>query len=123
MRNTLQLKGVFGRQLNLFLTDKQIYEKIKFSETEKVLEMDTDTEKVLNNFSSNVVQNLATSRYIKHSTLKATLRYRNHPSIVSIQSKHRDVASFNFVSVADTEEGILNVDKYNASENPTCKKK
>ena len=46
MRNTLQLKGVFGRQLNLFLTDKQIYEKIKFSETEKVLEMDTDTEKV-----------------------------------------------------------------------------
>ena len=91
MRNTLQLKGVFGRQLNLFLTDKQIYEKIKFSETEKVLEMDTDTEKVLNNFSSNVVQNLATSRYIKHSTLKATLTYRNHPSIVSIQSKHRDV--------------------------------
>ena len=71
--------------------------------------MKTDLEvAVLNNFFSNIVQNLDISRHsndeplvsnTNDATLKAILKYRNHPSIIAIQNKCKDKGSFNFIEV------------------------
>ena len=62
-----------------------------------------ETTKVLNTFSSNVVQNLNIFRFpdsdtlilnIEDSTLEAILKYKKHPSIIAIESKYRYVSSF-----------------------------
>ena len=89
---------------------------------------DMETAKVLNTFSSNVVQNLNISRFldsdplirnIKDPTLKAILKYWKHPSIIAIESKYRYVSSFCFVEVneADIEKEILDLNGNNASQN------
>ena len=54
------------------------------------------------------VQDLDISRYSNNgllvsntndATLKATLKYRNHPSIIAIQNKCNNKGSFNFIEV------------------------
>ena len=68
--------------------------------------------KVLNNFFSNVVQNLNIFRFpgsdpliqnIKDSTLNAILKCRKHPSIIAIESRYIDVSSFSFVEVSEID--------------------
>ena len=53
-----------------------------------------------------MVQNIDFSRYSKDkplvsntndTTLKAILKYRNHPSIIAIQNKYKGNDSFNFI--------------------------
>ena len=62
----------------------------------------------VHNLVQSVVQNLEISRFpdsasliqnIKCLTLKPVLKYRKHSSIISVQSKPRDVASLSFVEV------------------------
>ena len=57
-------------------------------------------------FSSNIVQNLNISRYsndeplvinTNDATLKAILKYRNHPTIIAIQNKYKDKGNFSFI--------------------------
>ena len=72
------------------------------------MKTDLETAEVLNKFFSNVVQNLDILRNSNNeplvsntndATLKAILKYRNHPSIIAIQNKCKDNRSFNFIQV------------------------
>ena len=80
--------------------------------------------KELNNFFANAVQNLNTPNYencdalaenIDDPTLKATAKWRNHPSILEITSEYKNRAnfSFNFLSKEDvlTELKMVDVSK------------
>ena len=67
-----------------------------FIENNELVKADLETSEVLNNFFSNVVQNLHISRYsndeplvsnTNDATLKAILKYRSHPSIIGIRNK------------------------------------
>ena len=87
-------------------------EKIDLSESREILKTDMETAKVLNTFLSNVFQNLNSSRFadsdpltrnIKDTTLKTILNYRKHPSIISIESRYRNVSSFSFVKVSEAD--------------------
>ena len=70
-------------------------------------------------FFSNIVQNLDNTRYwnnkpfldnIKDSTIKAILKYRNHPGIVAIknQCKNKDSFSFTEANKKEVEHLVLN---------------
>ena len=69
---------------------------IHLVENDELIKTDLETAEVFNNFFSNIVQKLKISRYtneepivsnINDPTLKAILKYRNHPSITAIQNK------------------------------------
>ena len=53
-----------------------------------------------------------------NATLKATAKYRNHPSIIAIQNKCKDKGSFNFIEVGQKqiEKEILKLDVNKASQ-------
>ena len=70
-------------------------------------------------FFSNIAKNIDITRYpnkefffvnIKDSTMKAILKYRNHPSIVAIRNQFKKRASFSFTEVdkKEAEHWILN---------------
>ena len=119
----------FWKTVKPLLSDKLTHkEKINLPESREILKTDMETAWVLNNFFSNVAQNLNISRFadsdpliqnIKDTTLKAILKYRKHPSIIAIESRYRDASSFSFVVVneADIEKEILNLNGIKASQN------
>ena len=83
-------------------------DEIYFIENNELVKADLETSEVLNNFFSNIVQNLDISRYsndehlvsnTNDATLKAILKYRNRPSIIAIRSKCKDKGNFNFIEV------------------------
>ena len=72
-------------------------------------------------FFSKILQNLEISRYsndealvsnTNDATLKAILKYRNHPSIIAIKNKCKDKGNFIFIEVdqKETEKEILKLD-------------
>ena len=72
------------------------------------MKKDLETAEVLNNIFCNILQNLDISRFLSDkplasntndATLRAILKYRNHPSIIAIQNKCKDNGSFNFIEV------------------------
>ena len=84
--------------------------------------------KVWLHFFSNLVQNLKISKFpdsdpliriIKDPTLKGILKYRKHPSIISIESRFSDVSSFSFVKVneANIEKEILHLNRNKTFQN------
>ena len=101
--------------------------KIKLTENNELVKTDLETAEVLNNFFSNIVQNLDISRYSNSeplvsntnvAVLKAFLKYRNHPSIIAIRSKCKDKSNFNFIEVdqKQIEKEILKLDVNKASQ-------
>ena len=80
----------------------------------------------LNSFSSNIVKNLNISRYsefdpvtenIADPTLKAIFKYKDHPSILAIQSHcEKEIFCFSEVNIEDIKKDILKLDKNKASQ-------
>ena len=79
------------------------------------------TAEVSNNFFFSIVQNLDSSRYSSNEplvsktndpTLKAILKYKNHPSNIAIQNKCKDEGNLNFIKVDQKQikKEILNLD-------------
>ena len=97
----------FWKTVKPFLSNKvQSSERINLTDENNSLVTD---EKELNSFFSSVVKNLNIPSYegcdplsdnIFHPTLKAIVKWRNHPSILTITSEHENTPkfSFNFVS-------------------------
>ena len=96
-------------------------DEIHLIENNELKKTDQETAEVLNNFFSNIAQNLDISRYSNNkplvsntndATLKAILKYRNHPSIIAIRSKCKDKGNFNFIEVdqKQIEKEILKLD-------------
>ena len=85
-----------------------------------------ETTDVLNNFFSNIVQNLDIPRDLNdetlvsntnNTTLKSVFKYRNNPSIVEIQNKYKNKGSFNFIEVdqKNIQIDIIKLDVVEAS--------
>ena len=120
---------LFWKNVKPFLSDKVSgKDEIHLLENNELVKTDLETAEILNNFFSNVVQNLDISRIsnedqfiycIKDRTLKAILKCRKHPSIVAIRKKCKNKGSFCFIGVdkKETEKEILKLDANKASQN------
>ena len=102
-------------------------DNIHLIENNELIKNDLKTAEVLNIFFSNIVQNLNIARYtseesfvdnISDPTLKAILKYRNHPSIIAIRKKYKISECFKFTEVdqKDIEKEILKLDVNKASQ-------
>ena len=119
---------LFWNTVKPLLSDKVMRkDHIHLVENDELIKTDLETAEIFNNFFSNIVQNLKISRYtneepivsnINDPTLKAILKYRNHPSITAIQNKCKIKDSFNFVEVdqQQIEKEILKLDANKASQ-------
>ena len=109
----------FCKIVEPFLLNKvQSSERINITEESKSLVVDCGkVSKELNSFFSFVVKNLNISNYegcdplsgnIGHTTLKTFVKWRNHPSILTITSEHENTRKFffNFVSKEHVPEVI-----------------
>ena len=82
-----------------FLSDKSINsDKIHLNKNGELINSKFKTAEVLNEFFSNIVKNLKIPEYenlncniqkVKDPVLKATLKYKNHPSIIAIKEKSK----------------------------------
>ena len=104
---------LFWKTVKPLLSDKVAgKDEIRLIENNELVKTDLETAEVLNNFFSNIVQNLDISRYsndeplvsnTNDATLKAILKYRNHPSIIAIQNKCKGKGNFNFIEVGQKQ--------------------
>ena len=102
-------------------------DKIHLIENNELIKSDSKTAETLNNFFSNIVQNLNIARYtseepfiknIQDPTLKAILKYRNHPSFTAIRGKYNISQCFKFTEVdqKEIEKEIKKLDVNKASQ-------
>ena len=87
------------------LTKYDLLQRINLIENNELVKTDLETAQLLNKIFSNIVQNLDISRYSSdepfvsnnnYATLKVILKYRNHSSIIEIQSKCKGRGNFQF---------------------------
>ena len=96
----------FWKTIKPFLSDKIVLsERITLIDNGEVVAIEQDTANVLNTFSSNIVTNLKIPEYVDYDPiannisipiLKAILRYRNHPSIITIGEVCKKTHKFSF---------------------------
>ena len=95
-------------------------EKITLANNEKIITNDKEIAKVLNDFLSNIIKNLNIPQknhtnliieIITDSTLKATLKYCKHSSVLEIkrQTKSDTVFTFNHITKEDVIKEIKNL--------------
>ena len=87
----------FWKTVKPFLSDKSINsDKIHLNENGELINSESKTAEVLNEFFSNIVKNLKIPEYenlnpnfekVKDPVFKAILKYKNHPSIIAIKEK------------------------------------
>ena len=117
----------FWKTVKPFLSNKvQSSERINLTdENDSLVTYCGKVAKELNSFFSSVVKNLNIPSYegcdplsdnIFHPTLKAIVKWRNHPSILTITSEHENTPkfSFNFVSKEHVLEEIQMLDSSKA---------
>ena len=81
------------------LSDKVMTrDRINLSEKGELVKTELETAEVLNKFFSNIAKNLEISKYSKYEffidniedqTIRAILKYKNHPSIIAINNKFK----------------------------------
>ena len=99
-------------------------ERISLIENGEIVKTEKETAEVFNIFLGNIVKNLNISQYsdfdpmiekVKDPTLKATLKYEKHPSILAIRTKYNRNGIFSFREVSfkeiETEITLLNLNK------------
>ena len=87
---------LFWESVKPLLSDKsRIRDRISINEQGDILKTKSETAETLNSFFSNIKKNLNILRYsefdpvtenVADSTLKAVFKYKEHPSILAIQS-------------------------------------
>ena len=118
----------FWRTVKSFLSDKSVEnEKIILVEKEETLTKDNSVAKVLNNLFSNIVKALGILDYM-HSqslakevndlTLRAIMKYRNHPSVLTILDicKNNSIFTFSHVTKEEVLKEIGNLDTTKSSQ-------
>ena len=105
----------FWRTVKPFLFNRSVEnEKIILVEKEEILTKDNSVAKVLNNFFPNIVKTLGISDYmhshpwakeVNDPTLRAIMKYRNHPNVLTILDKYKNNSIFTFSHV--TKEEVL----------------
>ena len=93
--------------------------RIHLTEKGEVVKTELETAETLNHFFGNVIKNLMILKYSEHDpligraenrTIRAILKYRNHPSILAICERKKAQINFCFkeVSIEETRKDILN---------------
>ena len=105
----------FWRTVKPFLSNKSLEnEKIILVEKEEILTKDNSIAKVLNSLFSNIVKTLGIFDYMRSHplakevndpTLRAIMKYQNHPSVLTILDKYKNNSIFTFSHV--TKEEVL----------------
>ena len=116
----------FWKTVKPFLSDKMSREKITLIEENEIVSNDEGTAQILNTFFSNIVGSLNISEYdtsdpmsdnISDPIIKLIVKYRKHPSILTIgeECKEKKHAVFSF-SLAKKEifREIFNLDVFKA---------
>ena len=117
----------FWKTVKPFLSDKsKTSDKIHLNENGELLNSESETAGVLNNFFSNIVKNLKIPEYenrdrnfenVKDPVLRAILKYKNHPSITVIKEKAKNsVFSFYEVDKDKIKKEINRLNKNKASQ-------
>ena len=102
-------------------------DRINLSEKGELVKTELETAEVLNKLFSNIVNNLEILKYSKYEsfidniedqTLRAILKYKNHPSIIVIQNKFkgRDVFYFRELEKKEIQKGIHNLNSNKVSQ-------
>ena len=109
----------FWKVVKPLFSDKSITgDKINLTENGEYVKTEMKTAEVFNSFFSNIVKNLKIPHYsnfdpiaqnIEDPTLKAIVKYKNHPSILTIQAKYKGKNKFSFTEVTtqDIEKEIF----------------
>ena len=116
----------FWKTVKPFLSDKsKTSDKIHFNENGELLNSESETAEVLNNFFSNIVKNLKIPEYenldrsfenVEDPVLRAILKCKNHPSITVIKEKAKNsVFSFYEVDKDKIKKEINRLNKNKAS--------
>ena len=113
----------FWKTVKPFLSDKTHgNDKIHLIENDHLLKTDLETAEFFNDsFFSNIVQNLNIQRFEdgepfvnkkSDPTLKAILKYKKYPGVITIREKFKIKETFSFVEVdqKEIEKDILNMD-------------
>ena len=98
------------------------------TENGEVVKTELETAETLNNFFGNVIKNLMIPKYSEYDpsidrfenrTIRAILKYRNHPSILAIRERKKTQINFCFkeVSIEEIQKEILNINNKKASRN------
>ena len=117
----------FWKTVKPFLSDNsKTSDKIHFNENGELLNSESETAEVLNNFFSNIVKRLKIPEYenldrnfenVEDPVLRAILKYKNHPSITVIKEKAKNsVFSFYEVDKDKIKKEINRLNKNKASQ-------
>ena len=98
------------------------------TENDEVVKTEFETAETLNNFFGDVIKSLMIPKYneydpstdrVKNRTIRAILKYRNHPSILAIREQKKTQINFCFqdVSIEETQKEVLNLNNKKASRN------
>ena len=108
-RNLMDNK-LFWKTIKPSFSDKIVTrDRIHLTENGKVAKTELETAETLNNFFGNVIKSLiipkcneydpSTDR-VKNRTIRAILKYRNHPSILAIREQKKAQINFCFREVS-----------------------
>ena len=127
-RNLMDNK-LFWKTIKPSFSDKIVTrDRIHLTENGEVVKTELETAETLNNFLGNVIKNLMIPKYsgydpsidrVENRTIRAILKYRNHPSIPAIREWKKAQINFCFkeVSIEEIQKEILNLNNKKASQN------
>ena len=120
---------LFWKAIKPSFSDKIVTrDRIHLTENGEVFKTELETAEILNNLFRNVTNNFMipkSSEYdpsidrFENCTIRAILKYRNHPSILVIRERTKAQINFCFkeVSVEEIQKEILNLNNKKASQN------
>ena len=102
-------------------------DKINLTENGEYVKTEMKIAEVFNSFLSNIAKNFKVPQYsnfdpiaqnIEDPTLKAIVKYKNHPNILTIQAKDKGKNKFSFtkVNTKDIEKEIFDLETRKASQ-------
>ena len=119
-RNLMDNK-LFWKTIKPSFSDKIVTrDKVHLTENGEVVKTELETPETLNNFFGNVIKNLMIPKYseydpsidrVENRTIRAILKYRNHPSILTIRELKE-------VSIEEIQKEIVSLNNKKASQNP-----
>ena len=119
---------LFWKTIKPLLYDKVMTrDRINLSEKGELVKTELEIAEILNKFFSNIAKYLEISKYSKYEsfidnmedqTIRAILKYKNHPSVIAINNKFKggDVFYFRELEKEEIQKEIRNLNNNRASQ-------